>query len=119
MKRIFWLSLTLCLLTIAGCGGSAGYAEDDALLEPEREDPAELESEQTESVAQLDAVLAQTEPDCSAACDLGTAICDLSARICDIANRHATDAPLQDRCSSSSERCDRSRERIAESCECP
>lgn len=118
MKRIFWLSLTATLLAVAGCGGSA-YVEDDALVEPEREDPAELESDQTDAVEQLDGVLAQPEPDCSAACDLGATICDLSARICDIASRHASDAPLQDRCTNASARCDRSRERIAESCQCP
>lgn len=104
------------LLAGAGCGGSAYYEPDD--VEPEREDPVELASEQAERVEELDAVLARPEVDCAAACPLGDAICDLGERICGIADRHPEDEPTRDRCTDASARCDSARERIAASCQC-
>ncbi|MGE3636688.1 MAG: hypothetical protein AB7P00_42695 [Sandaracinaceae bacterium] len=99
-----------------GCGGASPYDVEGP--EPERENPAELESEQIDDAEQLDSVLAAPEVQCDRACDLGNAICDLGERICGIAERHPSDAALAERCRNASGRCDGARERIAAQCTC-
>lgn len=112
-------SLALPLLATGGCGGAAGAPyREPATVEPEREDPAELESEQITLDEQLSDVMSRPDPDCERACELGDAICDLRDRICGIADRHPTDEQTARRCTDGSARCDAARERIAARCTC-
>lgn len=115
--RSRWPFAVAWLVLWAGCGGSMGYAPTE-LVEPERESPVELESDQIAGFELLREVLARPETDCSAACDLSDAICGLRGRICGISRRHRDDEATRGRCRDSSERCDRARERVAESCSC-
>lgn len=109
--------LAIALVLWAGCGGSANYGPAEA-VEPERENPALLESDQIERFEQLGTALASPEVDCSSACDLSDSICGLTSRICGIADRHPGDEATGDRCRDASIRCERGRERVAESCTC-
>ncbi len=108
----------LAALALAACGGASSAYEQERFVEPEREDPAELASQQAELDRALGEELARPEPDCSVACDLVTRICELSERICGIAERHPSDEELRGRCSDGTGRCDSARTRVAEHCTC-
>lgn len=118
-----WLAVTcasaLALASTEGCGGAA-YRDspETALVEPERENPAELETEQINLDEELSELMSRPEPDCERACELGDAICDLRDRICGIADRHPNDEATARRCTDGSMRCDAARERIAARCAC-
>lgn len=120
MNSRSWLRVAIqCLFVsmIAGCGAATAYQRGDE-VEPERDDPAALEAEQTELDARLSEELARPEPNCDAACDLSSRICELGQRICGIASRHQEDAELGQRCTDARGRCDAGREHVAARCTC-
>ena len=101
----------LCTLTV-GCGAATSANRPGPLVEPEREDPVVLSERQVELEGRLGEELARPEPDCRAACTLGSRICDLAARICHVAERNPRDEDLQDRCANAHGRCDRASQHI-------
>ncbi len=129
-RAAIWLCVFALALSFAGCGGGGAAeqsemvwaesgGESDRFIEPEIEvDPAQLATQQADEERRLSEVLAQREPDCPSACDLGTSICDLAQRICRIAERRSSDSEIALRCEEAGNRCEAARERISEHCSC-
>ncbi len=116
-KLSFGIASLLLLAALGpGCGGAAMRPGEH--VEPERDNPVDLDAEQVERVEELDRALASPEADCASACALGDAICDLEARICGIAQRHPEDEATHARCEDAGGRCEGARSRIAERCAC-